>query len=108
MEKSAKIDAATNNIPTDFSTAAGSLAIQDAVSGRKGIAIYNGSSSRLAVCVSHHSATVAPADNVNATLYVPATTGIAIDNVYCGKTVYIRSDESLITSGVVTVSLWDV
>lgn len=100
-----KIDSSVNNIPTSFSTAAGSLALP-AISGRQQtLVLINESSSRIAVNVSQNSATTAPTSVVDA--YIPAApangfSSVTLDLPVLSGTVYLKSDTgSAITSGLV-------
>lgn len=106
--RSNKIDSATNNIPANFSTAAGSLALSG-ITRAQGIAIVNYTTSRLRVNYTHGSTASAPTVVEG---YVPPRgtadfAASAKDNLLISSTVYIASDTgSPITSGVVTIEVW--
>lgn len=105
--KAVKIDASSNNIPTGFSTAAGSL-VMTGVARATRLCVQNYQADRLAINYTAGDASNAPTVVQE---YVPPGTSsipgvIVLDNCQVSSTVYIKSDSgSVISSGVVTVSV---
>ena len=101
--KTAAIVSGTNNIPTAFSTAAASLALQG-ISFAENLLVVNGAASALVLNIDAGSPTSAPTtDN----LRVPASATVQFNNVKLSSTVYVRSDTgSAISSGTVAFSCW--
>lgn len=100
---SVRVDASVNNIPTAFSTAAGSKVIQG-VPNVRSILIDNRSSSEIAVNCQSGSTTAPTTQTAN--IYVAGTTQVAIDNAYLNTTCYIRSmTGGAISSGTVAIML---
>lgn len=105
--KSVKIDSSSTNIPSGFSTAAGSLVLTG-IARADVLTIINETQSRIAVNYTTASTSSAPT-LVDA--YVPAAAassfaGLALDSCQIASNIYIKSDTgSAISSGVVTVSV---
>lgn len=103
-----KVDASTNNIPTAFSTAAGSLVMTGIALGRH-LAIINETQSRLQV--NYVTGTDAATPTV-ATAYVPAAAAssfstLVLDDVQLESQLFIASDSgTAISAGTVEVMVW--
>lgn len=103
--KAGKVVSGTNNIPTGFSTAAGSLILTGVVFA-EGIYIDNRTAGAIAVNYSSFSASAAPSAS-DVDLYVNANTVVNLGPTSIGSVVYIQSDTgSAISSGTVTVSVY--
>lgn len=103
VEQSARVVSSTSNVPTSFSTAAGSRILTNTVvTSVDGILVYNGGAQEIAVNCPRTLAT--PSDTSNANIYVPAATGIAIDDAGLGlvKYCFIRSMGTAISSATAT------
>lgn len=104
--KSGKVTASTNNVPTAFSTGAGSLVL----SGLQGKAydhlmIINETSTQISV-ISDPSATTAPSASSTARVFVAANGTATFDKFPIFDAVYIQSEGSAISSGTVEVQVW--
>lgn len=104
--KSFKIDSSTNNVPTAYSTAAGSLALTGITGlNQQTLTFVSEIAGRIAVCVSQNSSTTAPTSQVD--LYIPPApsggfSAVTIDLPNVASAVYLKSDTgSALTSGVV-------
>lgn len=99
---SAKVNAASANIPTSYSTGAASLILTGIRSFRT-LIVDNRTTHAVTLNCSVGVAT-APSDDSNKNIYVNGSSMIAIDAGNFGNGCFIRSDTgSAITTGVVTV-----
>lgn len=99
-----RVNAASNNIPTAFSTGAASLVLQG-VRQPTAVFVENRTTSEIAINCSA-SATSAPAATGSNVLYVNASNAWAIDSTYLTGNCYIESNTgSAITTGVVQICL---
>lgn len=98
------VDSSVNNIPTSFSTAAGSKVLSGAqITGQGELTIINETGTRLAVNVTGGDPTTAP---TAVDFYVPAAvsgsfTSKTVDMPATSGVVYIKSMGSTISSGLV-------
>lgn len=104
---SRQINAATNTIPTSYSTAAGSLVFVVPPSS-KHIKLINETTCSLAVNAFYQNSVPSNTDSHN--MYSGSTTvmkGFISDDIYVGGTMYLRSNcGSPITTGTVTIEVW--
>lgn len=104
VQKSFKIDASSTNIPTSFSNSNAASLVYSGARKVKSLAIMNYSLSVLKVNYSHGQTESAPTA-VDA--YVPAAISgggpgcLVLDNIILSPTLYIASDDSTISSGIV-------
>ena len=102
------LNTATNNVPTAFSTAAGSLVLSGILLAR-GLCIVNETTSRISINFRQGSTTSAPTLRQ---AYVPAApsgsySSLTMDNVDVSSTIYIQSESgSVITVGHIYGWVW--
>lgn len=103
--KAFKIVSSTNNVPTSYSTGAGSLALSGISGPQQTLTLVSEIAGRIAVCVSQNTGATAPTTQVD--LYIPpAPTGgfssVTIDLPNVSAAIYLKSDTgSALTSGSV-------
>lgn len=107
---SAKIVSSTNNIPTAFSTAAGSLALSGLstyATNYKNLMVLNETAGRLLVSTTNSVSDAVPSSSSTQTVYVPASGTYTFSNVLILDKVYIQSDTgSAISTGNVQIQVW--
>lgn len=116
--QSYKVNAATSNIPTSFDTSAGSLIsiASEAGAVTSHVQVLNTTTEPLAISIVDNNNTTVPTTAVTTNLkqvYIPAagtgsTSGAVLDGFGRGKggKIYIRSDGSAATTGIVRVTIW--
>lgn len=103
---SAQIVASTNNIPTAFSSAAGSVIVTNGLLRFRyhHVAIINETSSEISFVCSNSGV---PASTTNTRVFIPANTSFVADSFVVGDSAYIQSESgSAISSGQVEVQFW--
>lgn len=99
---SVRVNAASTNIPTAFSTSSASRVLTG-VRNLRAILIDNRTSSEIAINCQATSA-AAPSDTAFTNMYVAGTSQIAIDDAFLNDTCYIRSmTGSAITTGTFVI-----
>jgi|GEM_PF-6425306 len=103
-----KIDSSATNIPTSFDKTNASSLISTGVTGATHLEIVNHSNTRIAVNFSSGDSSNNP---TLVEMYVPPNggsgfTGAVRDGIKVSSRIYIKSDGSAISSGIVTVSVW--
>jgi hypothetical protein len=103
---SAQIIASTNNIPTAYSSAAGSVIIASGLLKYRfhHVAVINETASEISFCV---SATGVPSSTTNTRVFIPANTTFVADQFIMQDSAYIQSETgSAIVVGQVEVQFW--
>lgn len=105
LPTSAKVNAASNNIPVAFSTAAGSRLLSGLLPGLyKHLSIVNETLVQISF-LNQNSATAPSASSSNR-VFIPAGAGIIMDNFRVQDAIFIQSEGSAITIGTVEVTVW--
>jgi hypothetical protein len=103
---SVKLDTSSTNIPTSYGSGAGSRVLTG-ISNCQHLMITSTCETRIAVVARAKSSTTPSATQ----LYIPAAptdgeVAFLFDDIEVGESIYIKSDGSAISSGIVTVSVW--
>lgn len=108
--QSAKIIAASENIPVTFNTGAGSLIVSEAIGSHRHLQVLNTTTEVIAVTVTGPTqpAPTSLLEHNNRQIYVPASGAIVSDDFLISpkSKIYIRTDNASASSGIVRVSIW--
>lgn len=103
--KSVSVDSSSANIPTAFSTAAGSRFFNGTLNPafRGTIIVDNGAATKISIVMTESS--TAPDSAVTTKLYVPASSSRIFENITIYAWLWVQSEGSAISSGVVDVTV---
>lgn len=105
--KSVVVNSASTNIPTAFSNASGSLVIQGLSSGNyQNIMVLNESKSPLSVLTIPEVSSAPAASVTSQRLHVVSNGIVSFDNVSVFDNLYLQSEDNVINSGKVKITVW--
>jgi hypothetical protein len=105
LPSSGMITAAVNNIPISFDTSSGSRIVTGLQNKfYSHIIVFNETSTRISVASS--TTATPPSSSSSARIYVSANGSVALDDVSLMESIYVQSEGTAISSGVVTVIVW--
>jgi len=105
--KSVRIDCASTNIPTSFSATNPASRVLSELSNYSHVMLIHDTNCKLMMNTNY--GTVAPPDDNESNVYIWESSkmlGIVADGVSIGGAVYLRSQTTPCTSGIVTVVVW--
>lgn len=104
--KSGTIVASTNNIPTAFTTGAGSKVLTGLKEqGYSHIMVINGSTTIISVTTTDNG-TTAPSGTTTERLYVLGSQTATFDDISVFDNIYVQSEGTAISTGTVYVQVW--
>lgn len=105
--KSVVVNSATNSIPTAFSNAAGSLVMQN-ITGNfyQNMMVINETHSPISVLTLPEVSSAPAASVTGQRIHVMSYGAAVLDNVSIFDNLYIQSEDNVINSGKVKVTIW--